>query len=106
MIGAARSGTDLLGTMLGAHPDMRMLSDTGFVPRLAEMIRSEPMTVERVIKVMAAAGPLEAHGLSEEEMRRRLAELDDLKAAAVLRCFYEAAAEDAGMSRWGDDTPS
>lgn len=106
LIGAARSGTDLLGTMLGAHPDMRMLSDTGFVPRLAEMIRSEPMTVERVIKVMAAAGPLEAHGLSEEEMRRRLAELDDLKAAAVLRCFYEAAAEDAGMSRWGDDTPS
>ena len=24
----------------------------------------------------------------------------------MLRCFYEAAAEDAGMSRWGDDTPS
>jgi len=92
--------------MLGAHPDMKMLSDTGFVPRLAEMIRSEPMTVERVIKVMAAAGPLEAHGLSEEEMRRRLAELDDLKAAAVLRCFYEATAENAGETRWGDDTPS
>ena len=106
LIGAARSGTDLLGAMLGAHPDMKMLSDTGFVPRLAEMIRSEPMTVERVIKVMAAAGPLEAHGLSEEEMRRRLAELDDLKAAAVLRCFYETAAENAGASRWGDDTPS
>jgi|EndMetStandDraft_7_1072992.scaffolds.fasta_scaffold10656_2 hypothetical protein len=106
LIGAARSGTDLLGAMLGAHPDMKMLSDTGFVPRLAEMIRSEPMTVERVIKVMAAAGPLEAHGLSEEEMRRRLAELDDLKAAAVLRCFYETAAENAGTSRWGDDTPS
>jgi hypothetical protein len=106
LLGAARSGTDLLGAMLGAHPDMKMLSDTGFVPRLAEMIRSEPMTVERVIKVMAAAGPLEAHGLSEEEMRRRLAELDDLKAAAVLRCFYETAAENAGTSRWGDDTPS
>ena len=69
------------------------------------MIRSEPMTVERVIKVMAAAGPLEAHGLSEEEMRRRLTELDDLKAAAVLRCFYEAAAENAGKTRWGDEHP-
>jgi hypothetical protein len=64
------------------------------------------MTVERVIKVMAAAGPLEAHGLSEEEMRQRLAALDDLKAAAVLRCFYETAAENAGATRWGDDTPS
>jgi len=106
LIGAARSGTDLLAAMLGAHPDLAILSETGFVPRLAEMIRSEPMTVERVIKVMAAAGPLEAHGLSEEEMRRRLEALDDIKAAAVLRCFYEAAAEAAGTTRWGDDTPS
>ena len=70
------------------------------------MIRSEPMTVERVIKVMSAAGPLEAHGLSEDEMRERLGALDDLKAAAVLRCFYDAAAEKAGAARWGDDTPS
>jgi hypothetical protein len=106
LIGAARSGTDLLAAMLGAHPDLRMLSETGFVPRLAELIRSEPMTVERVLKVMAAAGPLEAHDLSEEEMRRRLEALGDLKAAAVLRCFYGAAAESAGKSRWGDDTPS
>ena len=106
LIGAARSGTDLLGAMLGAHPDLAMLRETGFVPQLAEMIRSEPMTVERVIKVMAAAGPLEEHGLSEEEMRRRLTELDDLKAAAVLRCFYEAAAANAGKTRWGDETPS
>ncbi|MEZ5155639.1 MAG: sulfotransferase [Solirubrobacterales bacterium] len=106
LIGAARSGTDLLGAMMGAHSELAMLRETGFVPRLAEMIRSEPMTVERVIRVMAAAGPLEAHGLSEEEMRARLGALEDLKAAAVLRCFYEAAAESGGASRWGDDTPS
>jgi len=106
LLGASRSGTDLLAAMLGAHPELVMLHETGFVPRLAEMIRSEPMTVERVIKVMAAAGPLEAHGLSEAEMRRRLEALDDIKAAAVLRCFYEAAAESAGATRWGDDTPS
>ena len=106
LIGAARSGTDLLGAMLGAHSELKMLHETGFVPRLAEMIRSEPMTVERVIRVMTAAGPLEAQGLSEDEMRRRLEELDDLKAAAVLRCFYEAAASNAGAARWGDDTPS
>ncbi len=106
LVGAARSGTDLLGAMLGAHSEMEMLHETGFVPRLAEMIRSEPMTVERVLKVMAAAGPLEAHGLDEDEMRSRLTALDDLKAAAVLRCFYEAAAEAGGAARWGDDTPS
>ncbi len=106
LIGAARSGTDLLGAMLGAHPELAMLSETGFVPRLAELIRSEPMTVERVLKVMASAGPLELHGLSEGAMRERLEALDDLKAAAVLRCFYGAAAENAGKDRWGDDTPS
>jgi len=106
LIGASRSGTTLLRAMLGAHPDLAMLSETGFAPQLAEMIRSEPMTVERTIKVMAAAGPLEAHGVSEEEMRDRLEALDDLKAAAVLRSFYEAAAASAGKPRWGDETPS
>ncbi len=106
LIGAARSGNDLLAAMLGAHSEMRMLSETGFVPGLAEMIRSEPMTVERVIKVMAAAGPLEAHGVTETEIRRRLTELGDLKAAAVLRTFYDASTENAGRTRWGDNTPS
>jgi hypothetical protein len=106
LIGASRSGTTLLRAMLGAHPDVAMLSETGFAPQLAEMIRSEPMTVERTIKVMAAAGPLEDHGVTEAEMRERLEAMDDLKAAAVLRSFYEAAAASAGKSRWGDETPS
>ncbi len=106
LIGASRSGTTLLRAMLGAHPELTMLSETGFAPQLAEMIRSEPMTVERTLKVMAAAGPLEAHGVGEGEMRARLEALEDLKAAAVLRAFYEAAAEAAGKPRWGDETPS
>ncbi len=106
LIGASRSGTTLLRAMLGAHPELAMLSETGFAPQLAEMIRSEPMTVERTLKVMAAAGPLEAHGVSEAQMRARLEALDELKAAAVLRAFYEAAAAAAGKPRWGDETPS
>jgi hypothetical protein len=106
LIGASRSGTSLLRVMLGAHPDLTMLSETGFVPKLAEMIRSHPMTVERTIKVMAAARPLADHGLDEEEMRRRLEALEELKAAPVLRAFYEYAAEVGGTSRWGDETPA
>ena len=47
------------GAMLGAHPELTMSHETGFVPKLAETIRSEPMTAERVVKVMAAARPLE-----------------------------------------------
>jgi hypothetical protein len=106
LIGASRSGTALLRAMLDAHPEMRMVSETGFAPKLAEMIRSEPMTVERIIKVMVAAGPLEAHGVTEDEMRERLERLEELKAAAVLREFYDAAAAAAGKDRWGDETPS
>ena len=104
LIGAARSGTGLLRVMLGSHPDLLVLEDTGFVPKLAEMIRSQPMTIERVIRVMVSARPLEDHGLTEAEMRERLEALDELKAAAVLRTFYEAAAERAGKQRWGDET--
>ena len=106
LIGASRSGTALLRVMLDAHPDVTMLSETGFVPKLAEMIRSEPMTVERSIKVMAAARPLSDHGLDEGEMRRRLEGLEELKAAPALRAFYEYAAEVGGTERWGDETPA
>jgi hypothetical protein len=106
LIGAARSGTTLLGAMLGAHPELTMVSETGFVPKLAETIRSEPVTAERVVKMMAAAQPLERLGLNEAEMLRRLEQLDELKAAAVLRTFYDAIAELGGTERWGDETPS
>jgi hypothetical protein len=106
VVGAARSGTSLLRVMLDAHPEMTMVGETGFVPKLAEAIRSEPVTAERIVKVMAAAQPLAELGLDETEMQRRIERLDDLKAAAVLREFYGALNERAGTSRWGDETPA
>lgn len=106
LVGAARSGTTLLRVMLDAHPQMTMVADTGFVPKLAETIRSEPVTAERVVKVMAASRPLEDLGLDEAEMQARIERLDDVKAAAVLREFYGALAERAGTPRWGDETPA
>jgi hypothetical protein len=106
LIGAARSGTSLLRVMLDAHPEVTMLSETGFVPKLAEMIRSHPMTVERTLRAMAAARPLAEHGIDEDRLRERLGALDELKAAPALRAFYASAAEGAGTSRWGDETPA
>jgi hypothetical protein len=106
LIGASRSGTSLLRVMLAAHPEVTMLHETAFVPKLAEMIRSQPMTVERTIRAMAAAKPLAEYGIDEDELRRRLEGLDELKAAPVLRTFYAAAAEAGGTERWGDETPS
>ncbi|HKJ36681.1 MAG TPA: sulfotransferase [Solirubrobacterales bacterium] len=106
VVGAARSGTTLLRAMLDAHSEVTMVSETGFVPKLAETIRSEPVTAERVVKVMAAAKPLEDLGLSEAEVRAKIEALDDLKAAAVLRELYETIAANAGTARWGDETPA
>ncbi len=106
LIGASRSGTSLLRVLLAAHPEMTMLSETAFVPKLAEMIRSHPMTVERTIRAMAAAKPLADYGIDEDELRRRLEALEELKAAPVLRTFYALAAEAGGTERWGDETPS
>ncbi len=106
IVGAARSGTTLLRTMLDAHSDVTMISESGFVPKLAETIRSEPVTAERVVKVMAAAKPLSDYGLDEDALRGRFERLDDLKAAAVLREFYETLNEQNGTSRWGDETPA
>ncbi len=106
VVGAARSGTTLLGAMLNAHPEMTIVSESGFVPKLAETIRSEPVTAERVVKVIAAAKPIPEYGLDEDELRGRIEQLDDLKAAAVLREFYGYINEQNGTSRWGDETPA
>jgi hypothetical protein len=106
IVGAARSGTTLLREMLAAHPDMTMVTETGFVPKLAEVIRSEPVTAERVVKVMAASKPISEYGLDERELRKRFETLDDLKAAAVLREFYGTLNERDGTTRWGDETPA
>jgi hypothetical protein len=106
VVGAARSGTTLLRAMLDAHPEMTMVSESGFVPKLAETIRSEPVTAERVVKVIAAAKPISEYGLDEDELRKRFEALDDLKAAAVLREFFGMLNERHGTTRWGDETPA
>ena len=106
LVGAARSGTNLLRVMLDAHPDLTMVSNTGFVAKLAEKMRSEPMTAERVTKVIAAAKPLSEYGIDEAELQTRFENLHDLKAAPVLREFYAVIAEKGGTSRFGDETPA
>ncbi len=106
LVGAARSGTTLLRVMLEAHPDLTMVSNTGFVAKLAEKMRSEPMTAERVVKVIAAAKPLAEYGIDEDELRTRFENLHDLKAAPVLREFYAVIAEQGGTERFGDETPA
>jgi hypothetical protein len=83
-----------------------MVANTGFVAKLAEKMRSEPMTAERVVKVIAAARPLADYGIDEDELRARFENLHELKAAPVLREFYAVIAEQGGTARFGDETPA
>ncbi len=99
-------GHHAAAAMLDAHPDVTMVSNTGFVAKLAEKMRSEPMTAERVVKVIAAAKPLAEYGIDEDELLRRFENLHELKAAPVLREFYATLAELDGTSRFGDETPA
>ncbi len=105
LVSAARSGTALVAAMLDAHPDVTMVSNTGFVAKLAEKMRSEPMTAERAVRVIAAAKPLSEYGIDEDELLRRFESLHELKAAPVLREFYATIAELGGTERFGDDSP-
>ncbi len=104
LVGMARGGIELLSAMLAARPDLTLLRDTEFVPGLAETIRSEPISVERILRIVAAARPVEAYGFTEAELRARLEGLESLKAAPVLRSFYDLAREAAGRERIGDST--
>jgi hypothetical protein len=104
VVGLSRSGGELLRAMLGAHPDLALAPSTEFVPSLVDTIRNEPVTAERIVRVISAARPIEELGLTEAELRGRLEDLDELRPTAVLRAFYQALADREGASRWGDGT--
>ena len=106
IVGVNRAGGELLSELLGAHPDLTMPPETDFVPGLAETIRSEPVTPERVVKLIAASHPIDHFGLDETDLERRFAELEDLKAAGAVRAFYDAITAAGGTSRFGDPTLS
>jgi hypothetical protein len=105
VVGLTRSGTTLLRMMLDSHRLLTIPPETHFVPDLIKAAR-DGGDAEAMLAAITSNRTWGDFGISEEEMRRRLAEVEPGDAAAAVRAFYTAYAERIGKPRWGDKTPA
>ena len=101
IVGAPRSGTTLLATMLNAHPDIFVANETKLlIDFLPDSVGSsaEAVSVRQLAEEGAARGlPLAGNGDSAGSASRA-------DPAAELRRLFVDAAESQGKRRWGEKT--
>jgi hypothetical protein len=106
VVGVNRSGTTLLRLMLDAHPDLAIPPETHFVPELIATANRRDARPEDLVAVVVSQREWGDLGFTEDELLERFRSVDPLGAGGALRAFYEAYAERAGKTRWGEKTPA
>jgi hypothetical protein len=108
IVAAPRSGTMLLGVMLGAHPDMAISPKTGFYPGLAEACATAPDP--HAAFVAALTNPKVAPAwrdwhIAEADVRRVMDTVRPFDLSCAIRALYGLLAQRMGKPRHGDRTP-
>lgn len=107
LVGQGRSGTTLFQQMLDAHPELSMIRETFFMPRLIEdwrlLYRDGHLDTDAIVE--ATRGRLDELGLEPGEAKRRMDALVEPTPASVIRAICTGPAEREGKSAWGDKTP-
>ncbi len=91
--------------MLDAHRELAVPPETHFVPDVIKAVRAEVGELA-ILEAFTGNRTWNDFGISDEEMRERLAGVDSRDAAAVVRSFFTLYAERQGKPRWGDKTPA
>jgi hypothetical protein len=103
--GVTRSGTTLVRLMLDAHPDVAIPGETHWVPKLIKSFERSKQTPDDAADLIIDHKRWGDFHLDAEELRARIAEVDPVNAADVIRAFYRVYAEREGKTRYGDKTP-
>ncbi len=108
IVASPRSGTMLLGVMLGAHPDMAISPKTGFFPGLAEACTTA--ADPHAAFVAALTDPKVAPAwrdwhIAEADVRRVIDTVRPFDLSDAIRALYGLLAQRMGKPRYGDRTP-
>jgi len=105
IVGVPRSGTTLLRLMLDTHPELAIPPETYFVTNLIEAADGGAGP-EQLADVLAGHRRFGDLGISEVELRRRLAAIERPTGGDAVRMAFGLYAEGRGKPRWGDKTPA
>ncbi len=115
VVGAPRTGTTLVKTILNRHPDVHLFDEVHFFERvwddradIGDLSNpfSQADAIQRVREIVAKFGsdPEIAETLNVEEYRRRLLE-GGRQYRNLFRILLQAGAERHGAAIWGDSSP-
>jgi hypothetical protein len=109
IVGAARSGTTLLKTMLDRHPDVAIPPESHFIPYLWARRRrygsqGRIYHQQRLLRDLASTR-FRHWGLSIDAVRDEMASTVSERFPDAVEAIYLAYAHSRGKGRWGDKTP-
>lgn len=109
IVGSGRSGTSLLASMMDAHPDLSVSSESHFLPKLIEAL---PETLTTPNHVAHMTGLIERNQWFAEwdydldALRTALNDALPISRPDALRMIYRVAAASDGATRFGEKTPA
>lgn len=107
IIGAPRSGTTLLTTMLNAHPDIFMANEAKIFVRLLPHMDKYPSPINKKTadSILKQLETQELHYLRPLPAANEVLRTDmDMTLTMFLRSLFETLAEREGKKRWGEKT--
>jgi hypothetical protein len=107
VVGSPGSGTELLASMLEAHPQLAIPAQTGFLQgALGALFGNEERQRRDFGTTLSVTAHWSAFGIEQAAFMRELEAIAPFRVDEAIRCFYRLYAARFGKSRWGDQTPS
>lgn len=106
-VGSGRSGTTLVQAIFSSHPDLAVVHESQFVPRLARRHHrpGRPLDLNRLLADLARNPDVGRMGVEVSAVRERLRGHSALTYPDVVREVFACYAASRNKSRYGDKTP-
>ncbi len=111
IVGAPRSGTTVLRSMLAANPDLSIPPESHFIPRLFRRYQGSlrswtPELSRRLAEDVAIDAHFRTWGLDPTATVDHVLATRPTSFATTIERFFSTYAAHEGRTRWGDKTPS
>lgn len=106
IVGCGRSGTTLLASMLGSHPDFMVPGETGFLLKFAKAVKNiDQNDWYAIADLLKTYERYCAWNLDDAILVNGFKSLNEFNPSVIIRELYRTIAAKAGKARFADKTP-